>query len=87
MAKAYCIDTISPASPVAGASISWNAWLAAGIILFRRTLLRMIDTLALWRERARQRQVLLTLDDRLLSDIGVTRAEAEVEAARPFWHG
>ncbi len=87
MAKAYCIDTISPASPAAGASISWNAWLAAGIVLVRRTLARMVDTLALWHERDRQRRVLLTLDDRLLSDIGVTRAEAEGEAARPFWRG
>jgi uncharacterized protein YjiS (DUF1127 family) len=51
------------------------------------TLARMVDTFALWHERDRQRRVLLTLDDRLLSDIGVTRAEAEGEAARPFWRG
>ena len=29
-----------------------------------------------YRERSRQRQALLTLDDRLLKDIGVSRAEA-----------
>jgi uncharacterized protein YjiS (DUF1127 family) len=38
-----------------------------------------------WHELARQRRTLLTLDDRLLKDIGVTRAEAEREASRPFW--
>ena len=87
MTKAYCIDTMPPRIPVSGASITWNAWLATGVILFCHTLARMVDTLALWRERAHQRRVLLTLDDHLLSDIGMTRAEAEVEAARPFWRG
>ena len=38
-----------------------------------------------WHELARQRRALLTLDDRMLKDIGVTRAEAEREAGRPFW--
>ncbi|HYS48153.1 MAG TPA: DUF1127 domain-containing protein [Xanthobacteraceae bacterium] len=36
-------------------------------------------------ERSRQRGHLAQLDDRLLQDIGVTRAEAEAEAAKPFW--
>jgi uncharacterized protein YjiS (DUF1127 family) len=35
--------------------------------------------------RARQREALSSLDDRLLDDIGVTRQQANVEAARPFW--
>jgi uncharacterized protein YjiS (DUF1127 family) len=35
--------------------------------------------------RSRQRQALSSLDDRLLEDIGVTRQEADVEAAKPFW--
>ena len=38
-----------------------------------------------WHELARQRRALLTLNDRMLKDIGVTRAEAEREAGRPFW--
>ncbi len=38
-----------------------------------------------WRDRARQRRALLALDDRLLSDIGVSRAEADVEGEKPFW--
>lgn len=33
----------------------------------------------------RQRQTLRTLDARALDDIGVTRTEADAEAARPFW--
>jgi uncharacterized protein YjiS (DUF1127 family) len=36
-------------------------------------------------ERWRQRQALLELDDRLLRDIGITRAEANREARKGFW--
>jgi uncharacterized protein YjiS (DUF1127 family) len=32
-----------------------------------------------------QRQALAQLDDRDLKDIGVTRQQANVEAAKPFW--
>ena len=34
---------------------------------------------------ARQRRALARLDDPALEDIGVTRAEADTEAARPIW--
>jgi uncharacterized protein YjiS (DUF1127 family) len=36
-------------------------------------------------DRWRQRQALLELDDRLLRDIGITRAEAIREARKGFW--
>jgi uncharacterized protein YjiS (DUF1127 family) len=36
-------------------------------------------------DRWRQRQALLQLDDRLLRDIGITRAEAIREARKGFW--
>lgn len=38
-----------------------------------------------WRERARQRRDLLELDDRLLKDIGISRADARREGGKPFW--
>ena len=45
--------------------------------------------LALWIvrcvDRSRQRAQLSDLDERLLEDIGVTRAEAKREAEKPFW--
>ena len=44
-----------------------------------------LDRLLLWQERASQRQALSSLDDRMLRDIGVTRAEAYHEAGKPFW--
>ena len=42
-------------------------------------------TLTLWQRRREQRRYLLSLDDRLLRDIGLSRVEAEVEADKPFW--
>lgn len=38
-----------------------------------------------WFDCSRQRRALSELDDRLLRDIGLTRAQAQREAARPFW--
>ena len=38
----------------------------------------------LW-ERRRERQLLLELDDHLLNDIGITRQQAESEAAKWPW--
>jgi uncharacterized protein YjiS (DUF1127 family) len=38
-----------------------------------------------WFQRSRQRRSLAELDDRMLRDIGVTRSQAEREAAKPFW--
>jgi uncharacterized protein YjiS (DUF1127 family) len=41
--------------------------------------------LRLWRERARQRRQLAAMDDRLLQDIGLSRAQVEAEFQKPFW--
>lgn len=38
-----------------------------------------------WQQRARQRRQLAGLDDWQLEDIGISRAEAQREAAKPFW--
>jgi uncharacterized protein YjiS (DUF1127 family) len=51
----------------------------------RRQWRQVMETLALWRERVRYRQALHDLDDRLLRDIGLTRAEVEEEWDKPFW--
>jgi uncharacterized protein YjiS (DUF1127 family) len=46
---------------------------------------RCLTGLLRWLDRGRQRHALRELDDRLLDDIGVTRAAAEREVATPFW--
>ena len=43
------------------------------------------DLLIEWRARENQRRHLMTLDDRLLRDIGISRVDAEREFAKPFW--
>jgi len=40
---------------------------------------------AVWRSRARQREALARLDDRLLADIGLTREAQMVECSKLFW--
>jgi len=39
----------------------------------------------LWRQRSQTRRSLKTLSEQHLSDIGVSRTEAIVEADKPFW--
>jgi uncharacterized protein YjiS (DUF1127 family) len=48
-------------------------------------LRRAVDVLLIWRERARQRRQLRTLSDRMLRDIGLTRADVMAESSKPFW--
>ena len=41
--------------------------------------------LSLWLSVSRSRRQLAALDDAMLTDIGMTRAAATMEAQRPFW--
>lgn len=38
-----------------------------------------------WLQHDRDRRALQALDDRLLSDIGVSRGEVQQEVLKPFW--
>lgn len=53
--------------------------------LIRRALRAALERLLLWHERAAQRRQLLMMDDRMLKDIGLTRADIDAEADKPFW--
>jgi uncharacterized protein YjiS (DUF1127 family) len=46
---------------------------------------RFLGLLLVWQARARERQMLAALDDRLLKDIGLDRGQIVVEADKPFW--
>ena len=46
---------------------------------------RVLASLREWRRRAKERGELAALDDRMLADIGISRAEAEFLANKPFW--
>jgi uncharacterized protein YjiS (DUF1127 family) len=50
------------------------------------TMIRKLFDAALeWRARSRERRILIGLDDRMLRDLGLTRAEVYREAMKPFW--
>jgi len=65
-----CIRCASPT----GDNKTWRA-LAGRLLCF------MLDL----RDHGRQRRVLAALDDRRLRDLGLGRAAARREAAKPFW--
>ncbi len=46
---------------------------------------RAIATLREWHRRSRGRDELAVLDDRMLRDIGITRADADFLSSKPFW--
>jgi uncharacterized protein YjiS (DUF1127 family) len=46
---------------------------------------RILAMLREWRRRSRDRASLATLDNRMLADIGITRADAEYLSDKPFW--
>ena len=58
---------------------------APGTGRLRDGLARVVARLLDWQELARQRQALAALDDHMLKDIGLSRADARQEADRPFW--
>ena len=64
----------------------YGAWLrhfpASALVVRAR---HAVALAALWQQRARERKQLAAFDDRLLRDIGVSRADALRECGKPFW--
>lgn len=54
-------------------------------LALRAIIVRIIATLHQWQERARQRQALRELDERMLRDIGLTPSDVDRETRKPFW--
>lgn len=44
-----------------------------------------LDILLTWIERSAQRRALSRLDYRMMTDLGLNRAQIEAEVAKPFW--
>ncbi len=51
----------------------------------QRFAANVFTTVLEWQERARQRRRLSELDDRMLKDIGLSRADVHREIEKPFW--
>jgi uncharacterized protein YjiS (DUF1127 family) len=62
-----------------------NAPLAPSIRWLTSRAWRVADLTLLWHQRARQRRQLACLSDRMLRDIGLTRADVLAESSKPFW--
>ncbi|MCG8355938.1 MAG: DUF1127 domain-containing protein [Kiloniellales bacterium] len=78
------MHTISQHQPPAG------AWTASGRLfspfaVLSRAVVKVVQTLLVWDERHVQRRALASLDDAMLKDMGLSRADAEREASKPFW--
>ncbi len=48
-------------------------------------LISLLNIMQVWAERHRSRRALAQLDDRMLSDIGLSRSTIEEEIEKPFW--
>ncbi len=72
-----CADGIAAAAGVAPTSDALG--------MLRAVAVRAIDVLFEWQERARERYHLESLDDHLLKDLGLSRADVAHEASKPFW--
>ncbi len=46
---------------------------------------RIADVLYEWQRRASERHHLRQLDDHMIKDLGLSRADVEGEAGKPFW--
>ena len=64
-------------------------WRSGGLAPARRPvpskLSKSIDILLLWLQRCRERRMLAELSDHMLKDIGVSRADIDVEVRKTFW--
>lgn len=50
-----------------------------------RLIARLVDVVLAWQERARERDTLAQLDQRMLKDVGLTPADVVMELDKPFW--
>jgi uncharacterized protein YjiS (DUF1127 family) len=46
---------------------------------------RLVDLLATWERRARERRTLAEMSNHMLKDLGISRVDAQLEADKPFW--
>ena len=62
-----------------------STWLRHGLAAAPMPVLKLLAGVIVRWARQRQRYSIAQLDDRILRDMGISRAEAEREAGKPFW--
>ena len=81
-----CMPSAASGSRVPGSGTGaplFNADDLLGGVKF--AIVRLFELLIEWQDRARQRHHLRELNDHLLRDMGISRADVEREASKPFW--
>jgi uncharacterized protein YjiS (DUF1127 family) len=63
---------------ISGTSVALGA-IAAQCVLV------VFQALFIWQQRAHDRHQLATLDDRMMADMGLSRADIDCEMRKPFW--
>lgn len=64
---------------------SWRGLFGTGIRLIGRDTVAVLELVATWQDRIRQRHHLANLTDRDLADIGLCRTDIQLELDKPFW--
>lgn len=85
-----CTDTMSLRGHLGSGPLEGFAtWLFSCVILAARfgdrCAVGAVHLLLVWRERARQRQALVGLNDRMRRDIGLNAVDIHRESTKPFW--
>jgi len=81
-----CIDTIlARPGPLETAVARISVGLVHAARLIDRGAGWLLDVLYEWRARTAERHAMRSLDDRMLRDIGLSRADLERELHKPFW--
>ena len=79
-----CTDTIA-VRPFEAAAIRLSRGILRAARVGDQIASAAVSVLLEWRYRASQRDVLRSLDDRMLKDVGLSRADLERELRKPFW--
>lgn len=67
-----------------GGHMRMPSWSAMGVALVH-VVLWPVRIVVRFQVRAVERETIARMDDRMLRDVGLTRADAWVEVAKPFW--
>lgn len=70
------IETNSPVLPQAPTTGRKTVWMLVN---------RAITVAMAWQRRQHERRHLSELDERLLRDMGLSRADVIIESSKPFW--
>ena len=85
MIKDQCIDTIGLGGPSREVRVTWKSWLKSGVRLFVADFAKLVDVLASWQRRVRERNQLAQMSDHILKDVGLNRVDIEAEIRKSFW--